>query len=90
MQTATLEKTKTASKANSRVIDLGNGVMFPVKNEVEADFVEWMIERAKAGSASLPTKAPGTFVIPARSASEPKMSSEEFWAFYESERADRF
>ncbi|MDR3002486.1 MAG: hypothetical protein LBU89_14655 [Fibromonadaceae bacterium] len=85
MKTAT-----AATEPYSKVIDLGNGVMFPVKSEREASFVEWMIEKAKAGKASLPKRAPGTFVIPIRSNKEPVMSTEEFEAFYEEARADRF
>jgi hypothetical protein len=90
MQTATVENVKSAAKPCHRLIDLGNGVMYPVDSELQANFVEWMIEEAKAGRASLPTRAPGTFVIPVRAANEPVMSTEEFEAFYEEERADRF
>jgi hypothetical protein len=90
MQPAAIEKAKPAAKPCSRLIDLGNGVMFPVNSEEEASFVEWMIEEAKAGRVTLPKSAPGTFVIPARSVNEPVMSTEEFEAFYEEERADRF
>jgi hypothetical protein len=84
------EKIKTAVKPYNKVIDLGNGVMFPVESEKEAEFVEWMVEEAKAGRASLPKRSPQPIERPAWLDTEPKMSSEEFWAFYEEERADRF
>jgi len=90
MQATAIEKAKPSAQPYSRLIDLGNGVMFPVNNEKEASFVEWMIEEAKAGRASLPTAAPGTFIIPPRNANDPVMSTEEFEAFYEEIRADRF
>jgi len=90
MQATAIEKTKASAKPCRRLIDLGNGVMFPVNNEKEASFVEWMIEEAKAGRASLPTAAPGTFTIPPRDVNTPVMSTEEFEAFYEEVRADRF
>ena len=91
MKTATIEKkAETAAKPYSKVIDLGNGVMFPVESEEEASFVEWMVEEAKAGRVTLPKRAPGTFVIPSRPSDEPVMSTEEFEAFYEEIRADRF
>jgi len=89
MQPAAIEKTKTA-KPCSRLIDLGNGVMFPVNSEQEASFVEWMIEEAKAGRASLPKRAPQPMERPEWFDTEPKMTTEEFEAFYEEERADRF
>ncbi|GBU25697.1 hypothetical protein R83H12_02352 [Fibrobacteria bacterium R8-3-H12] len=90
MQPATIEKTKHAAKPFSRLIDLGNGVMFPVNSEEEASFVEWMIEEAKAGRASLPKRAPQPMERPEWFDTEPKMTTEEFEAFYEEERADRF
>ena len=91
MKTATIEKkAKTAAKPYSKVIDLGNGVMYPVESEREASFVEWMVEEAKAGRASLPKRSPQPMERPVWLDTEPKMSSEEFWAFYEEERADRF
>jgi len=39
----------TAKKSTSynRIIDLGNGVKFPVESKEEANFVEWMIEEPK-------------------------------------------
>ena len=80
----------TARKPYREVIDLGNGVMFPVDSADEADFVLWMVEEAKAGRASLPKRAPGPVERPSWLDTEPKMSSNEFWAFYENERADRF
>ncbi len=64
--TATKRKIIATQTPYRRTIDLGNGVMFPVDNEREADLVEWLIEEAKAGRVSLPTKAPGTYTIPAR------------------------
>lgn len=79
-----------AKEPYRRVIDLGNGVMFPVDSEEEAGFVEWMVEEAKAGKAVLPKSAPGPMERPAWLDTEPKMSSEEFWAFLDDERADRF
>lgn len=79
-----------ADIARCRVIDLGNGVMFPVKNDDEAKFVEWMVEEAKAGRATLPKNAPRPLSRPTWLDTDPKMSSEEFWAFYEEERGDRF
>jgi hypothetical protein len=90
MQTATVEKAKTTVKPCNRFIDLGNGVMFPVSSEQEADFVEWMIEEAKAGRVTLPTRAPREIERPEWFDTEPKMTTEEFEAFYEEERADRF
>ncbi len=86
----TEEKIKIDAEPYSKVIDLGNGVMFPVNSEKEAEFVEWMIEEAKAGRASLPKRSPQPIERPTWLDTEPKMSSEEFWAFYENERADRF
>ena len=73
-----------------RVIDLGNGVMFPVGSEEEADFVSWMVEEAEAGRVTLPKSAPGPMERPAWLDTEPQMSSREFWAFIDGERADRF
>ena len=91
MKTAIVEKkAETAAKLYSKVIDLGNGVMFPVESEEAAGIVEWLIEEAKAGRVTLPKRAPGTFVVPSRSSDEPVMSTEEFEAFYEEVRADRF
>ena len=86
----TEEKIKIDAEPYNKVIDLGNGVMFPVNSEKEAEFVEWMVEEAKAGRASLPKRSPQPIERPAWLDTEPKMSSEEFWAFYEDERADRF
>jgi len=83
------EKTRVAPKTCRKAVDLGNGVIFPVNNEDEADFVEWMVLEARAGKASLPKRAPGPVERPAWLDTDPKMSSAEFWAFYENERADR-
>jgi len=80
MQATAIERAKSSAKPYSRLIDLGNGVMFPVNSEKEA----------RAGRASLPTAAPGTFAIPPRDVNTPVMSTEEFEAFYEEMRADRF
>jgi hypothetical protein len=92
VKTATVdEKAGIAAKEPyRRVINLGNGVMFPVGSDEEAGFVEWMVEEAKAGRVTLPKSAPGPMERPAWLDTEPKMSSEEFWAFLENERADRF
>jgi len=87
MQPVTIEKTKPAVKPCSRLIDLGNGVMFPVNSEEEASFVEWMIEEAKAGRASLPKSVPGTTIIPKNNDG---IRREDWWTIYEESRADRF
>jgi len=87
MQATAIEKAKPSAKPYSRLIDLGNGVMFPVNNEKEASFVEWMIEEARAGRASLPTAAPGTTVIPKNNDG---IKREDWWPIYEESRADRF
>jgi len=76
------EKIKIDAEPYSKVIDLGNGVMFPVNSKKEAEFVEWMIEEAKAGRASLPKRSPQPIERPAWLDTEPKMSSEEFCIFY--------
>ncbi|MDR3011936.1 MAG: hypothetical protein LBU70_01840 [Chitinispirillales bacterium] len=48
MKIAAAEKAGFATKEPyHKVIALGNGVMFPVNSEDEADFVEWMVEEAK-------------------------------------------
>ena len=80
----------TVREAIRKLIDLGNGVMFPVGSEEEADFVKWMVEEAEAGRATLPKSAPGPIERPAWLDTDPKMSSEEFLAFIEDERKDRF
>ena len=56
MKTAIAEETAKAAVKEScrKTIDLGNGVMFPVDSEDEAGFVEWMVQEARAGRASLP------------------------------------
>jgi len=64
MQATAIEKAKPSAQPYSRLIDLGNGVIFPVNSKEEASFVEWMIEEAKAGRATLPKNAPGTTIIP--------------------------
>jgi hypothetical protein len=88
METATTtEKPKAAAKPYHRVIDLGNGVMFPVDSEKEANFVEWMIEEAKAGRASLPKRAPGTTTLPKNTDG---IKREDWWPDYEYSRSDRF
>jgi hypothetical protein len=87
MQPATIEETKAYAKPCSRLIDLGNGVMFPVNSEKEASFVEWMIEESKAGRASLPTVAPGATIIPKNNDG---IKIEDWWPIYEESRADRF
>ncbi|GBU25689.1 hypothetical protein R83H12_02344 [Fibrobacteria bacterium R8-3-H12] len=90
MQPATIEKTKHAAKPFSRLIDLGNGVMFPVNSEEEASFVEWMIEEAKAGRASLPKRSPTEIHTPEWIDTEPKIKREDWWPDYEYVRSDRF
>jgi len=89
MQTSTIKKAniKTASKPYPRVIDLGNGVMFPVNSKEEANIVEWLIEEAKAGRVSLPKRAPGTTHIPKNNDG---IKTEDWWPIYEECRADRF
>jgi len=89
MQPSTTTKAKVgaAKEPYHRVIDLGNGVMYPVNNEQEANFVEWMIEEAKAGRASLPKKAPGTTYIPKNNDG---IKREDWWPDYEYARSDRF
>jgi len=89
MQTATVEKTKSAKPCN-RLIDLGNGVMFPVESDEEASFVEWMVEEAKAGRASLPKRAPQPMERPEWFDTEPKIKREDWWSDYEYSRSDRF
>ncbi|MCL2260271.1 MAG: hypothetical protein FWC15_02830 [Fibromonadales bacterium] len=92
MQTSTTTKAKVgaAKEPYHRVIDLGNGVMYPVNNEQEANFVEWMIEEAKAGRASLPKRSPKQIERPAWLDTEPKIKHEDWWANYEYCRSDRF
>jgi hypothetical protein len=88
METTTAtEKAKAALKPYSKVIDLGNGVMFPVKSEEEANIVEWLIKEAKAGRVSLPKSAPGTTQIPKNNDG---IKTEDWWPIYEECRADRF
>ena len=88
MKTATIErKAEIAAEPYSRVIDLGNGVMFPVKSEREASFVEWMVEEAKAGRASLPKRAPGKTKFPKNTDG---IKREDWWPNYEYARSDRF
>jgi len=82
-----IKKAKSTTKPCSRLIDLGNGVMFPVNSEQEASFVEWMVEEAKAGRASLPTSAPGTTIIPKNNEG---IKTIDWWPIYEESRADRF
>ena len=91
MKTAIAEEAANAAVKEScrKTIDLGNGVMFPVDSEDEAGFVEWMVQEARAGRASLPKRAPRPAERPPWLDASPKMSSEEFWAFYKDERADR-
>jgi len=86
MRTKTTEA-KPVAKHCSRLIDLGNGVMFPVENEEEAGFVEWMIEEAKAGRASLPKRAPGITKLPINTDG---IKREDWWPDYEYVRSDRF
>ncbi len=90
MQPATVEKAKFATKPCHRLIDLGNGVMFPVESEEEASFVEWMIEEAKAGRATLPKRAPQPMERPEWFDTEPKIKREDWWPDYEYSRSDRF
>jgi hypothetical protein len=91
MKTATAEeKTSVAvRKPYRKAIDLGNGVMFPVGSEDEAGFVEWMVQEAMAGRASLPKRTPRPTERPPWLDASPKMDSEEFWAFCKEERGDR-
>jgi hypothetical protein len=83
----TIEKAKSTTKPCSRLIDLGNGVMFPVENEEEANFVEWMVEEAKAGRASLPKRIPGITKLPENTDG---IKREDWWPDYEYVRSDRF
>ncbi|MDR2579366.1 MAG: hypothetical protein LBC85_00020 [Fibromonadaceae bacterium] len=88
MKTAIIEKkAKIAAEPYSKVIDLGNGVMFPVESEEEAKFVEWMVEEAKAGRVTLPKRAPGTTIIPKNNDG---IKREDWWPDYEYVRSDRF
>jgi hypothetical protein len=87
METTTAtEKTKAAAKPYSRIIDLGNGVQIPVKNETEARFVTDMIDLARQGRATLPKNnaiqpIPDNTDIP---------KGLDWWPIYEECRADRF
>jgi len=94
MATATLTRTKTrkAKKSTScnRIIDLGNGVKFPVESEEEAGFVEWMIGEAKAGRASLPKRSPNEIHTPEWLGKEKPIKREDWWADYEYAHSDRF
>jgi hypothetical protein len=86
----TEEKIKIDAEPYNKVIDLGNGVMFPVNSEKEAEFVEWMVEEAKAGRASLPKRSPQPIERPAWLDTEPKIKREDWWPDYEYSRSDRF
>jgi len=94
MATATLTGKKTCKAKKSipynRVIDLGNGVKFPVENEEEAGFVEWMIEEAKAGRVSLPKRSPNKIHTPEWLGKEKPIRREDWWADYEYAHSDRF
>ncbi|MCL2282866.1 MAG: hypothetical protein FWC26_06070 [Fibromonadales bacterium] len=83
-------KISVANKPYHRVIDLGNGVMYPVNNEQDANFVEWMVEEAKAGRASLPKRSPDKIERPEWINTEPKIKREDWWPDYEYCRSDRF
>jgi len=87
MQATAIEKAKPSAQPYSRLIDLGNGVMFPVENEGQASFVEWMIEEAKAGRATLPKNAPGITELPENNDG---IKREDWWPDYEYVRSDRF
>jgi len=94
MATVTLAKTKTHKAKKStpynRIIDLGNGVKFPVESEEEASFVEWMVEEAKAGRVSLPKRNPNEIHTPEWLGREKSIRREDWWADYEYVRSDRF
>jgi len=87
MQVTAIEKAKPSAQPYSRLIDLGNGVMFPVNSKGEASFVEWMIEEAKAGRATLPKNAPGITELPENNDG---IKREDWWPDYEYVRSDRF
>ncbi|GBU25587.1 hypothetical protein R83H12_02237 [Fibrobacteria bacterium R8-3-H12] len=93
MQPATIEKTQTKTrraknaKPYRKIIDLGNGVKFPVESEEQARTVEWLVSQAKAGRMSLPTMAPGATIIPKNNDG---IKREDWWPIYEESRADRF
>jgi len=84
MATATLTKTKTSKARNAKpyrkIIDLENGVKFPVDSEEQARTVEWLMSEAKAGRMNLPKRNP---TIPQH---KPDLSdipkNIDFWAFY--------
>ncbi len=84
MATATLARTKTRKAKNAKpyrkIIDLGNGVKFPVDSEEQARTVGWLVSEAKAGRMSLPKRNP-TIPQPKPDLSDiPK--DFDFWAFY--------
>jgi len=85
MQPATIEKTKPAKPCN-RLIDLGNGVEIPVKNETEARFIVDMMDLAKLGKVTLPKSST---VIPIPDNTD--IPSDLDWrSDYEYSRSDRF
>jgi hypothetical protein len=84
--TTATEKAKAAAKPCSRVIDLGNGVQIPVKNETEARFVADMIDLAKQGRVTLP-KSSAIQPIPDNTDIPKDL---DWWPDYEYARADRF
>jgi len=86
MQTAIIEKAKPVAKPCSRLIDLGNGVEIPVRNETETRFVFDMIDLAKQGKATLPKNRS---VIPIPDNTDIP-SDLDWWVDYEYSRSDRF
>ncbi|MDR0516734.1 MAG: hypothetical protein LBH25_06765 [Fibromonadaceae bacterium] len=88
MKLAAIEKkAKTSTEPYSKAIDLGNGVMFPIKSKEEAEFIKWMIGEAKAGNVTLPKVAPRTTKLPKNTDG---IKREDWWPDYEYVRSDRF
>ncbi|GBU26112.1 hypothetical protein R83H12_02799 [Fibrobacteria bacterium R8-3-H12] len=92
MQPATIEKTQTKTrraknaKPCRKIIDLGNGVKFSVKNETEAKFIIDMMDLAKLGKVTLPKSST---VIPIPDNTD--IPSDLDWRpDYEYVRSDRF
>jgi hypothetical protein len=86
MQPAAIEKAKPAAKPCNRLIDLGNGVEIPVKNETEVRFIIDMIDLAKRGKATLPKNST---VIPIPDNTD--IPSDLDWRpDYEYSRSDKF
>jgi len=89
--TITKPRTKPATKAKlqSQVIPLGNGVKISVSSAMDASFVKWAIEEAKAGKMILPKRSTTSRPKVLDDDRFPKSKRKDWWADYEYVRADK-